>query len=141
MTIDGRTKHWHGGLEDINKIRVTLKQIFNILVYQHTWTQFTHNKWAEANISLTDVLVSHDSMFAGPSGSKGEKQMEIEVRAPQGGQKIKTKATMANLQKFRPGEIESEGKEDEIATRLGGGDPLIGHFTVVNLNSEQDEPI
>lgn len=66
-------------------------------------------------------------MFAGPSESKGKKQKEKEARAPQVGPKIKTKDTMANLQKFQPGEEESKEKEEEIATHLGGGDPLKGH--------------
>lgn len=61
-------------LEEIKKMRATLKQIFNFFTYQHTWNQFAQNKWDEANINLTNVPVSHDSIFIGPSGSKREKQ-------------------------------------------------------------------
>lgn len=120
-------------------MRETQKQIFNFLTCHHTWNRFMQNKWAKANINLTNVSISHVSMFVGPSGYKREKQKEKEARAPWAGQKIKTKATMTNLQNFQPSEEESKEEEEEIATGLGGGGPLTDHFTTTNLSSEEEE--
>lgn len=36
-------------------------------------------------------------------------------------------------------EAEDEFKEEEIATRVGGADPLIGHFTMAIASSEDDD--
>lgn len=46
---------------------------------------------------------------------------------------------MENLEKYQPGKEESQEEEEEIATHMGEGDPLIGHFTMANLSSEEEE--
>lgn len=78
-------------------------------------------------------------MFAWTSGTKQEKLKD--AKAPPAGKKIKTKDTMTSIRwvPIQPEEEETEEEKAEVATHLRGGDPLIGHFTTTNLNSEDED--
>lgn len=96
------------------------------------------SKQADENFNLTNVPISHDSMFVGLWGTKQQKKKQ--AQAPLAAQKLKTKVTMAKIQNVHttPGDEECED-EDEVTTHLRGGDHLTEHFTKVNHNSDDDD--
>lgn len=90
-------------------------------------------------LNISNALIVHESGFAWTLGTK--QQRSKDAKATPAGQKIQTNATKASIQRvpIYPLEEETEEEEEEVATQLQRGDPLIGHFTTVNLSSEEED--
>lgn len=62
-----------------------------------------------------------------------------DAKAPPTRQKIKTKTVKTSLPKVPTPPREEESEEEEaVATHLGGGDLLTGHFIMTNLSLDED---
>lgn len=76
-------------------------------------------------------------MFAGTSEVKGQNKNDKpkDVSARLSGVEMKTKYAKATTAKEPPLRRE---EEEDVATHLGGGETLTGHFTMSNLSSDED---
>lgn len=82
------------------------------------------------------------SVFVGTLGASTceEKEGKKHARAQDALQKKKTKAATTSAAMNPPPELVDieEEFEEEVATHLGGAEPLTGHITMANASSEED---